>query len=290
MAQKKSINLSLEEKRNLLDYGDKLSIREQCYLLELASSSYYYHAIPCSAEDERLMALIDEHYLLRPHEGKIKRARWLTKKTGYPVGKRRVKKLMKIMRLETVYPKPNTSVPNKEHEVFPYLLREMNITKPNQVWAADITYIRMRGKHVYLVAIMDWYSRYVIGWAVSPNLEAEFCIEALKNALIDRRCEIFNTDQGSQFTSNDWINTLKSHKISISMDGRGRYLDNIFIERLWRSVKQEKIYRYDFDTITEVVDALTEYFEYYNYQRMHQSFDYCTPFEVYSGLKIQSNI
>jgi putative transposase len=236
------------------------------------------------------MALIDEHYLLNPHEGKIKRARWLTKEVGYAVGKRRVKKLMKIMRLETVYPKPNTSVPNKEHEIFPYLLREINITKPNQVWAADITYIRMRGKHVYLVAIMDWYSRYVIGWAVSPNLEAEFCIETLKNALLEVRCEIFNTDQGSQFTSNDWINTLKDHKISISMDGRGRYLDNIFIERLWRSVKQEKIYRYDFDTITEVEAALTEYFEYYNYYRMHQSFDYCTPFEVYSGLKIQSNI
>jgi len=287
MVKKKAIIFNLKEKRNLLSSSDELSIREQCDLLGLASSSYYYSSSPFSVEDERLMALINEHYLQYPHEGKIKRALWLTKKVGYVVGKRRVKTLMKTMGLETVYPKPNTSAPNKEHEVFPYLLREMNIDKPDQVWSSDITYIRMRGKHVYLVAIMDWYSRYVIGWALSPNLEAEFCIEALRNALLDRKCEIFNTDQGSQFTSNEWIRTLKSNKISISMDGRGRYLDNIFIERLWRSVKQEKIYRYNFDTIFEVETALIEYFEYYNFHRMHQSFDYSTPFEVYSRLKSQ---
>jgi len=287
MVKKKAIIFNLKEKRNLLSSSDELSIREQCDLLGLASSSYYYSSSPFSVEDERLMALIDEHYLQYPHEGKIKRALWLTKKVGYVVGKRRVETLMKTMGLETVYPKPNTSAPNKEHEVFPYLLREMNIDKPDQVWSSDITYIRMRGKHVYLVAIMDWYSRYVIGWALSPNLEAEFCIEALRNALLDRKCEIFNTDQGSQFTSNEWIRTLKSNKISISMDGRGRYLDNIFIERLWRSVKQEKIYRYNFDTIFEVETALIEYFEYYNFHRMHQSFDYSTPFEVYSRLKSQ---
>jgi len=169
--------------------------------------------------------------------------------------------------------------------VFPYLLRDINITKPNQVWAADITYIRMKGSHVYLIAIMDWYSRYVIEWALSPNLEAEFCVEALRNALLRERCEIFNTDQGSQFTSTEWINVLKNHGISISMDGRGRYLDNIFIERLWRSVKQEKIYRYDFESIKEVQSALEEYFKYYNNHRMHQSFDYLTPIEVYSGSK-----
>ena len=277
--------MSLAEKRNLLDPNANLSIREQCKLLALAPSSYYYDSTSLSVEDERLMALIDEHYLQNPHEGKVKRARWLSKKVGYPVGRRRVKKLMEIMGLETVYPKPNTSVPNKEHEVFPYLLRDINITKPNQVWAADITYIRMKGSHVYLIAIMDWYSRYVIEWALSPNLEAEFCVEALRNALLRERCEIFNTDQGSQFTSTEWINVLKNHGISISMDGRGRYLDNIFIERLWRSVKQEKIYRYDFESIKEVQSALEEYFKYYNNHRMHQSFDYLTPIEVYSGSK-----
>ncbi len=192
---------------------------------------------------------------------------------------------MEKMGLATIYPKPNTSVPNKEHEVFPYLLREMDITRPNQVWAADLTYIRMKGCHVYLIAFMDSYSRYVIHWAVSPSMEAEFCVEALRNALLPGRCEIFNTDQGSQFTSKDWINTLKDQGISISMDGRGRYLDNIFIERLWRSVKQEKIYRYDFETIEEVEQALTEYFDYLNHVRLHQSFFYSTPADIFYGHK-----
>jgi putative transposase len=279
------MNFSLDEKRSMIEANASITIGEQCMLLGLSVSSYYYSAKTFSAEDERLMVLLDEHYLQYPCEGKIKRARWLSKEVGYPVGKRLVKKLMEKMGLATVYPKPNTSVPNKEHEVFPYLLRDMDITRPNQVWAADITYIRMKGGHVYLVAIMDWYSRYVIQWAISPNMEAEFCVESLKNALLHARCEIFNTDQGAQFTSSDWINTLKAHSISISMDGRGRYLDNIFIERLWRSVKQEKIYRYDFNTIEEVELALTEYFDYYNNQRPHQSFDYLTPAEVYFGLK-----
>ena len=267
----------------MIEENAELSIREQCILLELSVSSYYYVASSFSEEDERLMALLDEHYLQYPCEGKTKRAKWLSKEVGYPVGKRRVKKLMEKMGLSTVYPKPNTSVPNKEHEVFPYLLRDVNIIRPNQVWAADITYIRMKGRHVYLVAIMDWYSRYVINWAVSPNMEAEFCVEALRNALLHGRCDVFNTDQGSQFTSKEWINTLKNHGISISMDGRGRYLDNIFIERLWRSVKQEKIYRYEFETIEEVELALTEYFDYYNNRRPHQSFGYLTPAEVFYG-------
>lgn len=253
-------------------------------LLGLSVSSYYYKASPISAEDERLMALLDEHYLQYPCEGKIKRAQWLSQEVGYPVGKRRIKRLMEVMGLETVYPKPNTSVPNKEHTVYPYLLREIDITRPNQVWAADITYVRMKGGHVYLLAIMDWYSRYVIQWALSPTLEAEFCVEALRNALLQGRCEIFNTDQGAQFTSKDWINTLKAHKVSISMDGRGRYLDNIFIERLWRSVKQEKLYRYSFETIKDVELALTEYFDYYNNRRPHQSFGYSTPASRYFGI------
>jgi putative transposase len=275
--------LSLDEKRRLIDSKAEVTIREQCVLLALSVSSYYYKASPISAEDERLMVLLDEHYLQYPCEGKIKRAQWLSHEVGYPVGKRRIKRLMEVMGLETVYPKPNTSVPSKEHTVYPYLLRDIDITKPNQVWAADITYVRMKGGHVYLLAIMDWYSRYVIQWALSPTLEAEFCVEALKNALLQVRCEIFNTDQGAQFTSNGWINTLKAHKISISMDGRGRYLDNIFIERLWRSVKQEKLYRYSFETIEEVELALAEYFDYYNNRRPHQSFGYSTPATMYFG-------
>ena len=191
---KKSMNLSLDKKRAMIEENAEISIREQCILLELSVSSYYDVASSFSEEDERLMALLDEHYLQYPCEGKIKRAKWLSKEVGYPVGKRRVKKLMEKIGLSTVYPKPNTSVPNKEHEVFPNLLRDVNIIKPNQVWAADTTYIRMKGRHVYLVAIMDWYSRYVLNWAVSPNMEAEFCVEALRNALLLGRCEVFNTD------------------------------------------------------------------------------------------------
>ena len=269
----------------MIDLHADISVNEQCKLLSLSSSSYYYHQRPLSKEDERLMALLDEHYLQYPCEGKIKRAHWLSNEVGYTVGKRRVRKLMEKMGIETVYPKPNTSVPNKEHEVHPYLLREVDIIRPNQVWASDLTYVRMKGSHVYLMAIMDWYSRYVIEWAVSPNMEAEFCVETLRNALLHEHCEIFNTDQGAQFTSKDWINTLKKHNISISMDGRGRYLDNIFIERLWRSVKQEKIYRHEFNNIEEVKVALAEYFEYYNNRRPHQSFYYLTPADVYFSRK-----
>lgn len=177
------MNVSLEEKRAMIETTANISIREQCMLLGLSVSSYYYRAPSFSEENERLMALLDEHYLQYPCEGKIKRAKWLSMEIGYPVGKRRVKNLMEKMGLATIYPKPNTSVPNKEHEVFPYLLREIDITRPNQVWAADLTYIRMKGRHVYLIAIMDWYSRFVINWAVSPNMEAEFCVEALRKVL-----------------------------------------------------------------------------------------------------------
>ena len=188
---------------------------------------------------------------------------------------------MNKMGLQTVYPKPNTSAPNKSHEVYPYLLKDADIIRPNQVWSADITYLPLQGSHVYLVAIIDWYSRFVLEWQVSISLEAEFCVDALRNALSRERCDIFNTDQGSQFTSSAWINTLKQYQISISMDSRGRYLDNIFVERLWRSVKQECIYLHEFSSVAELKKALAKYFEYYNYQRLHQSLDYRTPADLY---------
>lgn len=226
------------------------------------------------------MRLIDAHYLEYPHEGARKISRML-KQNGYDVGRCRTHSLMKEMGIEPVYPKPNTSAPNKAHEVYPYLLKDADITKPNQVWCADITYLPLLGSHVYLVAIMDWYSRYVITWEVSISLEAAFCVTALNRALERNCCDIFNTDQGSQFTSNAWIDTLKAHHISISMDGRGRYLDNIFIERLWRSVKQECIYRYEFDSVKNLKTELQRYFDYYNHKRLHQSLDYKTPAEVY---------
>lgn len=259
----------------------EISLARRLELAGLNPSTYYYQTKPLSAETERLLHFLDQHYTRWPHEGKIKRARWLSEQVGYTVGKKRVASLMKKLGIQTVYPKPDTSAPDKAHEVYPYLLKETEIIRPNQVWSADITYIRMQGSHVYLVAIIDWYSRFVLEWRVSNSLEAVFCVEALKSALAKNRCAIFNTDQGSQFTSYAWIDTLKSQRISISMDGRGRYLDNIFVERLWRSVKQECIYVNEFTSIPELKKALTKYFEYYNYQRLHQSLDYHTPADYY---------
>jgi putative transposase len=252
-------------------------------LVGLSTSTYYYQGKGADEQTELLLRLLDQHYTQYPHEGKIKRAKWLTKQVGYPVGKKRVATLMRQMGIETIYPKPNTSVANKLHEVYPYLLNGAQIIMPNQVWSADITYIPLRGGHVYLIAIIDWYSRFVLEWRLSISLEAGFCVETLENALLKGRCDIFNTDQGAQFTSSAWINVLVAHQISISMDGRGRYLDNIFVERLWRSVKQECIYLHDFSSVAEVKKALSEYFEYYNYQRLHQALDYRTPAEVHFG-------
>jgi len=276
--------LTTEQKRQLIEL-DKVDIPlfRRCELLGLSRSSYYYQKVGLDAETERLMYLLDQHYTAHPYEGKIKRSRWLSNQVGYTVGKKRVASLMKKMGLETVYPKPNTSVPDKTHAIYPYLLRDKDIIAPNQVWSTDITYIPLLGSHVYLMAIIDWYSRYVIEWSLSITLEADFCVEALQSALSRGHCDIFNTDQGSQFTSEQWIKTLLSAKVSISMDGRGRYLDNIFVERLWRSVKQECVYLHDFASVAEVKLALKKYFEYYNHERLHQSLDYCTPAEVYFG-------
>jgi putative transposase len=274
--------LTIEEKRRLTaEDCPAITLSRRCELLGLNRSSYYYPVKGMDAETERLLKLLDQHYTQFPHEGKIKRARWLSQQVGYTVGKKRVASLMKQMGVATVYPKPNTSVPNKAHEVYPYLLKDTQIIAPDQVWSADITYVPLLGTHVYLMAIIDWYSRFVLEWRISISLETDFCIEALKSTLSRARCDIFNTDQGSQFTSQAWINTLKEHHISISMDGRGRYLDNIFVERLWRTVKQECIYLNEFNSVTELKKALTNYFEYYNYQRLHQALDYRTPATVY---------
>ena len=274
--------LTIDEKRKLIEQNNSdLTITEQCELLGLNKNSYYYKAKTLNKETERLMKLLDQHYTKFPHEGKIKRAIYLSQKVGYTIGKKKVGSLMKEMGIETIYPKPNTSVPDKKHAIFPYLLRDSEITYPNQVWSSDITYIPLLGSHVYLMAIIDWYSRYVIDWSLSITLEASPCVDTLKRALAREKCEIFNTDQGSQFTSEKWIETLTDAKISISMDGRGRYLDNIFVERLWRSVKQECIYLREFDSVAEVKKALINYFKYYNNKRPHQALDYRTPAEVY---------
>lgn len=268
----------------MIDPKHSLSIQTQCQLLGLLRSSYYYFPKLIDLEEEKLMKLLDKHYTAHPCEGKIKRAKYLTDQVGYVVGVRRIRTLMAKMGLETLYPKPNTSVPNKAHEVYPYLLKGKDIFYPNQVWAADITYIPLRNHHVYLFAIIDWFSRYVIEWSVAPTLEADYCVATLLRALSNGRCDIFNTDQGSQFTSQDWIDTLTEAGISISMDGRGCFYDNIFVERLWRTVKQECIYRREFNNLQEVEEALQIYFPYYNNERKHQGLCYRTPQQVYLGL------
>jgi len=203
------------------------------------------------------------------------------KRLEYDVNVKRVRRLLRSMGLLAIYQKPNLSKQNPEHKVFPYLLRGLTINKPNQVWSTDITYIRMKHGFVYLVAVIDWFSRYVLGWEISTTLESAFCIAVLNQVLERGICEIFNTDQGSQFTSNAFTSILLENGIKVSMDGRGRALDNIFVERLWRSVKYECIYLNEFSTVAEVKEALQIYFEFYNQERFHQSLGYKTPAEVH---------
>ena len=231
---KKNLDLTIECKRKIIEYGnEKIPIYRQCELLGLARSSLYYKSKETSESNMELMRLIDEEYTRAPFYGSRKMTAWLQMK-GYEVNRKRVVRLMRKMGLEAIYPKPRLSVPNRGHKIYPYLLRGVTITRPNQVWSTDITYIRLKKGFIYLVAMIDWYSRYVLSWGISITLEADFCITALERALLAGRPEIFNSDQGSQFTSEGFTGVLEGNGIRISMDGRGRALDNIFVERLWR--------------------------------------------------------
>jgi putative transposase len=227
------------------------------------------------------MKLIDEEYMRHPFLGSRKLRDYL-RGLGHKVNRKCVQRLMRKMGIESVAPKPNTSLKNKAHKVYPYLLRSMTINKANQVWCTDITYIRLQGGFVYLVAVMDWYSRKVLSWEVSNTMDVSFCVSALERAIrLYGKPEIFNTDQGSQFTSEAFTGVLKQHDIKISMDGKGRWMDNVFIERLWRSVKYEDVYLKDYGSVAELRRGLNHYFHYYNDQRTHQSLDNLTPAEVY---------
>ena len=226
------------------------------------------------------MELIDEQYLETPFYGS-RRMREMLRSHGYIVNRKRVIRLMRQMGLEAIYPRPKTSNRSPEHKVYPYRLRNLSIDFPNQVWCADITYIPLANGFMYLVAIMDWFSRYVLSWELSNTLDTFFCLSALEDALLKAKPTIFNTDQGAQFTSHDFTGRLTQAEIEISMDGRGRFLDNIFIERLWRSLKQENIYIYRYDSVSELEEGLQWYFQFYNFRRPHQSFDYQTPAQVY---------
>jgi len=264
----------------MLDKKDpRYSLRTQCEIFGINRSGLYYKPLPVSDETLKIMRLLDEEHTKHPFYGVKKMTKFLREK-GYKIGKDKVRTLLRSMGLEAIYPKPNTSIPNKQHKIYPYLLKDIEITRPNQVWSADITYIRLNEGFVYLVAIIDWYSRYVLSWQLSNSLEAAFCVDALEEALKKGKPEIFNTDQGCQFTSTAFTDVLEKEKISISMDAKGKVFDNIFTERLWRTVKYEDIYIKGYQSIPEVQLGLAEYFDFYNNERYHQSLDYQTPREV----------
>lgn len=247
----------------------------------VSRSGLYYEAKPETANNLRLMRLIDEQYTRTPFYG-VRNMTWWLGERGRRVNPKRVRRLMRQMGLEAIYPKPRLSQPSPGHRIYPYLLRELKIERPDQVWASDITYIRLRQGFIYLVAIMDWFSRYVLAWEVSVSLETSFCLSALDWALEDGRPEIFNTDQGSQFTSEDFTSRLRNHGIDISMDGRGRVIDNIFVERLWRTVKYEEVFLKDYLDVLDAIANLKTYFGFYNHERPHQSLGYRTPAVVYA--------
>lgn len=266
----------------------RLSISRQCELIHLPRASYYrvigIEMNTETPENLEFMRLIDKEYTNHPFYGSRNLCSYL-RRLGHVVNRKRIQRLMRLMGLVSVAPKPNTSKRNKVHKIYPYLLRNLVIDCPNQVWCTDITYVRMQGGFVYLVAIMDCYSRKVLAWEISNTMEDDFCISALESAIrLHGVPGMFNTDQGSQFTSVDFIAVLNQNEIKISMDGKGRWMDNVFIERLWRSVKYEDIYLKEYRTVLALRHGLSEYFRFYNKERPHQSFDSYTPAEVYEGL------
>lgn len=266
----------------MIDRKDSLPLTRQCGLLEISRSGIYYKPVPLSALDMELMRKIDEIHLLCPFYGsrKIRNELWAK---GYQIGRDHVRRLMRRMGIEALYVKPRLSLSHAGHVKYPYLLRGLDISKANHVWATDITYIPMARGFCYLVVIMDWASRKVLAWRLSNTLDSTFCIDALEEAITKFGCpEIFNTDQGCQFTSELFTNVLRVNNIAISMDGKGRWMDNVFIERLWKSVKYEDIYLKAYASMTEVRNGLNSYFKFYNEKRWHNSFDNKTPNMVYS--------
>ncbi len=263
-----------------------LSVRRQCELLGLSRSSLYYEPGGEAAEDLRLMRRIDEQYTARPFYGSRRMTIWLNEQ-GEEVNRKRVRRLMRVMGLEAIYPKPRLSLAGKGHRIYPYLLRGVKVVRRDQVWSTDITYVPMPSGFMYLAAVIDWYSRYVIAWRLSNTLDGSFCLEMLEDALRGGKPEVFNTDQGVQFTAAAFTGRLESAGVAVSMDGRGRALDNVFVERLWRSVKYEDIYIQGYDTGPGLHRGLARYFAFYNDERPHQSLGYRTPAAVYRGTKVE---
>lgn len=262
----------------------QLSIRRQCELLGLSRASLYRKPAGETPLNLELMRRIDAEYTHSPFYG-YRKMRVLLVRQGYSVNRKRVARLMRVMGLQAVYPRPVTSVPDQQHKKYPYLLRGLKIERPNQVWSADITYVPMAQGFMYLVAVIDWFSRFVLSWQLSNTLDSLFCLDALRLALQLGQPDIFNTDQGVQFTAHAFTNELQAANIRISMDGRGRAFDNIFVERLWRTVKYEDIYLKGYATVPALWAGLESYFQFYNYQRPHQALDYSRPADVYFGVK-----
>ena len=265
----------------MIDPKHKLPITQQCMLLALNRSTYYYEPVPESEQELALMRAIDELYLERPTRGS-RSMRDALEDDGFSAGRHRIRRLMRKMGLVAIYPKKRTSDPNKQHKIYPYLLRDLKIDRPGQVYATDITYIPMARGFLYLVAVIDWYSRKVLSFRISNTQDAHFCVEALQEAIaVYGAPEIFNTDQGAQFTSEAFTGELKKHGVKISMDGKGRWIDNVYVERLWRSLKYEEVYLYAYQSAHEAVTGITNYFDYFNTKRRHQSLDRRTPDAVF---------
>ena len=266
----------------MVDPDHQISISRQCELLGLPRSNYYYEPAQESPENLELMRLIDQHHLQHPHTGKLAMTQWLQLQ-GHHVNIKRIRRLMNLMGITALYPRPRTTLRNPDHKIYPYLLRGTKIDRVNQVWSTDITYIPMQRGFMYLAAVIDWHSRHVLAWEISNSLESTFCVEVLERALDSGSGlpEIFNTDQGSQFTSNPFLSVLREKEIKISMDGKGRAIDNLIIERFWRSLKYEDIYLKDYATVSDLYRGLDDYVHFYCTERPHQSLNGQTPASVY---------
>lgn len=273
--------LSLGDRRACIDQNnDLLSISRQCELIGLPRSSRYYKAVPVDTMTLALMNAIDRKYTELPFYGILKMTVAMNEQ-GFSVNHKKIARLMRLMGIHAIYAEPKLSIPGCNHEIYPYLLTNVAITSANHVWSTDITYIPMLKGFMYCVAVIDWYSRYVLAWNISNTQDADFCVSVLNEALLTETPKIFNTDQGSQFTSTSFTERLQASRISISMDGRGRALDNVFIERLWRSLKYEDLYLHDYSNTSALRNGMTKYFEFYNHRRYHQALNYQTPAEVY---------
>lgn len=274
--------MSIEERFGLIEKDAALTISKQCELLGLSRSSYYYQPKATNEEDLKHMGLIDKIHTAHPEYGRP-RITFALRQEGYVVNEKRVGRLMRLMNIQSVLPKPNLSKRRKDHEVYPYLLRDKVVVRPQEVWATDITYIPMAKGFMYLTVVMDWYSRYILSWELSNCMDTDFCIRVFELALKWGVPAIFNSDQGSQYTSAAFTNRLLAEGISISMDGKGRAIDNVFVERLWRTIKYEYVYLHSFDHGHALHAGLKDYIEYYNNKRPHSSLGMKTPSEVYLG-------